>query len=119
MIVRSGLNPKYDDPMTYCGQCPISVETLPEGFVIEDNLFFYNRRIQCGSSFDDLLREEFDRQAPPLLNELIVSDDLPAVLNFWHYNARLAAAGMTELVSVSAMLPALGVETPPPLLGWV
>lgn len=57
--------------------------------------------------------------APPLLNELIASDDLPAVLNFWHYNARLAAAGMTELVSVSAMLPALGVETPPPLLGWV
>ena len=57
--------------------------------------------------------------APPLLNELIGRGDLPAVLNFWHYNARLAAAGMQELVSVLAILPALGIERPIPLLGWV
>ena len=57
--------------------------------------------------------------APPLLNELIARGDLPAVLNFWHYNARLAAAGMEELVSVREILPALGIERPIPLLGWV
>ena len=57
--------------------------------------------------------------APPLLNELIQRGDLPAVLNFWHYNARLAAAGMQELVSVLEILPALGIERPIPLLGWV
>jgi len=57
--------------------------------------------------------------APPLLNELMLDGELPAVLNFWHYNARLGAAGMTELVSVTDMLPALGVEEQPPLLGWV
>jgi len=57
--------------------------------------------------------------APPLLNELIGRGDLPAVLNFWHYNARLAAAGMQELVSVLEILPALGIERPIPLLGWV
>ena len=57
--------------------------------------------------------------APPLLNELIQRGDLPAVLNFWHYNARLAAAGMQELVSVREILPALGIERPIPLLGWV
>jgi hypothetical protein len=70
MIVRTGLNPKYDDPMTYCGQCPISVEAIPEGFLVQDNIFYYNRRVECGSSFDDLQREEFERQAPPLLQEL-------------------------------------------------
>ena len=57
--------------------------------------------------------------APPLLNELILKGDLPAGLNFWHYGARLKAAGMKELVSVADMLPELGVETTPPLLGWV
>ena len=57
--------------------------------------------------------------APPLLNELISRGDLPAVLNFWHYNARLAAAGMQELVTVREILPALGIERPIPLLGWV
>ena len=57
--------------------------------------------------------------APPLLNELIQRGDLPAVLNFWHYNARLKAAGMQELLTTAELLPALGVERPMPLLGWV
>ena len=57
--------------------------------------------------------------APPLLNELIQRGDLPAVLNFWHYNARLRAAGMQEFITVSEILPALGIERPIPLLGWV
>ena len=57
--------------------------------------------------------------APPLLNELIQRGDLPAVLNFWHYNARLKAAGMQELLTTVEVLPALGVERPMPLLGWV
>ena len=57
--------------------------------------------------------------APPLLNELIKRGDLPAVLNFWHYNARLAAQGMRALVTVADILPALGIERPVPLLGWV
>ena len=57
--------------------------------------------------------------APPLLNELIKRGDLPAVLNFWHYNARLKALGMQEFITVGEILPALGVERPIPLLGWV
>jgi NitT/TauT family transport system substrate-binding protein len=57
--------------------------------------------------------------APPLLNKIMMRKQIPAVLNFWHYNARLKAAGMTELLPVAKMLPALGVERTPPLLGWV
>ena len=57
--------------------------------------------------------------APPLLNELLQRGDLPAVLNFWHYNARLKAAGMKELLTAAEILPRLGVERPIPLLGWV
>ncbi len=57
--------------------------------------------------------------APPLLNKLASKGDLPAVLNFWHYNARLRAKGFEELVSVGEILPALGIDRPVPLLGWV
>ncbi len=56
--------------------------------------------------------------APPLLNQLMLKGDLPAVLNFWHYGARLKAAGMHELISVVDMLRELGIEAEVPLLGW-
>jgi NitT/TauT family transport system substrate-binding protein len=56
--------------------------------------------------------------APPLINELLGSGGVDAGLNFWQWNARAKAAGMVELISVAEMLAGLGVETPPPLLGW-
>ena len=57
--------------------------------------------------------------APPLLNKILLARDLPAVLNFWHYTARLKGAGMRELVSVESMMPVLGVDRVPPVIGWV
>lgn len=57
--------------------------------------------------------------APPLLNELAKRGELPAVLNYWHYNARLAASGMHTLVDVKDIFPVLGIPQTPPLLGWV
>lgn len=56
--------------------------------------------------------------APPLVNELLASGGVDAGLNFWQWNARAKAAGMTELVSVAGMLADLGVTQQPPLLGW-
>ena len=46
-------------------------------------------------------------------------DHLDAAINFWHFSARLKTAGMQELISVQEILPALGIETAVPLLGWV
>lgn len=57
--------------------------------------------------------------APPLLNELARRGDLAAVLNYWHFAARLRAGGMTELVRIDEVLRALGIEQAVPLLGWV
>ena len=57
--------------------------------------------------------------APPMINRLMLDGELPAAINFWHYNARLSALGMRELVSVRQMLAGLGIDTVPPLLGWV
>ena len=76
----------------------------------------YTRR-ELGIDLLELVEPNF--AAPPLLNELMLRGELPAVLNFWHYGARLKAAGMQALVDVEEVLPALGIDRPIPLLGWV
>ena len=80
-------------------------------------LFFraYGRRV-LGEDLGKLVEPSFG--GPPLLNELVLRGELPAVLNYWQYGARLKAAGMRELVSVADVLRALGVPGPLPLLGW-
>jgi NitT/TauT family transport system substrate-binding protein len=57
--------------------------------------------------------------APPLLNQVMLKGDLPAVLNFWHYGARLEAAGMLPLVDVRSILHGLDIKEPVPMVGWV
>jgi NitT/TauT family transport system substrate-binding protein len=67
------------------------------------------------------LKDEADVQfgAPPLLNELVQRGRLDAVLNFWNFNAQLEGKGFVPVISVRDILPELGLEADPPLLGWV
>ncbi|HWA50034.1 MAG TPA: ABC transporter substrate-binding protein [Dongiaceae bacterium] len=67
------------------------------------------------------LKDKADVQfgAPPLLNELALRGKLDAVLNFWNFNARLKSQGFVPVVSIRDILPELGLEADPPLLGWV
>jgi NitT/TauT family transport system substrate-binding protein len=57
--------------------------------------------------------------APPALNALMQHGRLDAMLNFWQFNARLQAVGYPVAVSMPDILSALGINQPPPLLGWV
>jgi NitT/TauT family transport system substrate-binding protein len=57
--------------------------------------------------------------APPLLNEQIKVGRIDAVLNYWHYAARLVAAGMTTLIEVKDARNALGIRTEVPMIGYV
>lgn len=56
--------------------------------------------------------------APPLLHKLAIKGELDAVLTFWHWGAKLKAAGWEPLTPVNQLLPELGVDTAMPLLGW-
>jgi NitT/TauT family transport system substrate-binding protein len=68
----------------------------------------------------DLAREVEPRfAAPPLLNKLMLRGELPAVINFWHYGARLSAQGMQHLIGIDEVVRALGIERPVALIGWV
>ena len=57
--------------------------------------------------------------APPALNEFLLRNKLPAVLNFWPYGARLEAAGMRTVIDMRAVMAGLGVERPVAMVGWV
>ncbi len=57
--------------------------------------------------------------APPLLNQLVLRGDLDGAITFWHYGARLQAAGLRPLMEMPELLHGLDVEDPLPLVGWV
>jgi NitT/TauT family transport system substrate-binding protein len=57
--------------------------------------------------------------APPLLNEKVQTGELDAVLNYWHFCARLEAQDYTRLLGVNEAIKDLGVESDVPQLGYV
>ena len=57
--------------------------------------------------------------APPLLNKLIENNEFPAVLTFWHYQARLKAKGYNTIVTIRDVLKDLDVPEGVPVIGWV
>jgi NitT/TauT family transport system substrate-binding protein len=57
--------------------------------------------------------------APPLLNEKVQDGELDAVLNYWHFAARLEGKGYRQLVGVEEAITELGVDSVPPQLGYV
>lgn len=68
----------------------------------------------------DLQREaEIKFAAPPLLNELLIKGELDAVINFWHFSARLEARGMRQLVAMEEVLAELGIHSSIPVIGWL
>lgn len=74
-------------------------------------------RARSGDDLSETAQPVF--AAPPLLNELMLRGNLPAVVNYWHYAARLSADGMRTLMPVEDMLAALGIEHRVPMIGWV
>lgn len=57
--------------------------------------------------------------APPLLAEKMRSGELDAVLIYWHYAAKLEGAGFKQLYGVDDAMRGLGMQSPPPLIGFL
>lgn len=57
--------------------------------------------------------------APPLIFETALSGETDGAINFWHFNAKAAAAGFRPLITVSEAATALGLSPETPLLGYV
>lgn len=57
--------------------------------------------------------------APPLIYKTAVDGGLDGAVNYWHWQAKMEAEGMRELVSVAEAAEALGLDPETPLLGYV
>ncbi|MEP3047276.1 MAG: ABC transporter substrate-binding protein [Roseibium sp.] len=57
--------------------------------------------------------------APPLIFKTALNGDFAGAVNFWHFLAKMKAAGMRELVSVETAAKSLGLNPDIPLLGYV
>lgn len=57
--------------------------------------------------------------APPLIMQSALSGETQGAINFWHFMAKMQAAGMRELISVAEASEALGLDPQTPLLGYV
>ncbi len=57
--------------------------------------------------------------APPLLNQQLADGKLDALLNFWHYAAKLEAQGYRRVLDGHEVLKGLGIDEPLPNLGFV
>lgn len=57
--------------------------------------------------------------APPLIFETAMSGELNGAVNFWHFGAKMEAAGMRPLITVADAGAALGLDPNTPLLGYV
>ena len=57
--------------------------------------------------------------APPLINEQIKQNRVDAVLNYWHFAARLEAQGYRQVIDGRGILNGLGIAENVPSIGYV
>lgn len=57
--------------------------------------------------------------APPLIYKKAVQGEMAGAVNFWHFAAKMEAAGMRRLISVADASKALGLDPDTPLLGYI
>ncbi|MBI2264269.1 MAG: right-handed parallel beta-helix repeat-containing protein [Armatimonadetes bacterium] len=66
ILLQTCRNPKYDTSLVYCYQCALAQHAVPEGFIIEGNLFYDNRRGSKSLPDYDMPKEKFLEGIRPL-----------------------------------------------------
>lgn len=69
--------------------------------------------------FDPAVEGEAVFGAPPLLTQKAEAGEVDAVLNYWHYSARLEAKGFRRIIGANEAAMALGAEGPISAIGYV
>lgn len=57
--------------------------------------------------------------APPLIFKTALQGEVAGAINYWHFMAKMEAAGMRRLIDVGDAATALGLDPDTPLLGYV
>ncbi|MDK8874123.1 ABC transporter substrate-binding protein [Paracoccus sp. SSJ] len=74
-------------------------------------------REKLGEDLADATQQVFG--APPMILNAAETGEVDAAINFWHFQARMAARGMREIMSVETAAGDLGLDPSTPLLGYV
>lgn len=57
--------------------------------------------------------------APPLLNQQLLQGRVDAIMNYWHFAARLESQGYRQVINGKQILEGLGITASVPSLGYV
>ena len=74
-------------------------------------------RAKLGRDLADMTTQVFG--APPMIMNAAETGEVDAAINFWHFQAKMQARGMRQLVSVADAARDLGLDPSTPLLGYV
>jgi len=89
------------------------------GGPLDKSWLFLNAFAKKRHGFDLSASTEQVFGAPPLLNQLMKNGDVDAVLNYWHYSARLEAEGFTRVMEISDVQQNLTrFEHPASIIGY-
>lgn len=70
-----------------------------------------------GEDIGDTTQQIFG--APPIIMNALDGGEIDAAINFWHFQAKMQAAGAREIVDVGTAARDLGLDPDTPLLGYV
>jgi parallel beta-helix repeat protein len=73
VIVETAQNPRYDDPDLYCHQCALSIFSMPDNFIVEDNIFYNNRTATPDLPDEDISPEAFGDLAGEIADRLLTT----------------------------------------------
>ncbi len=89
------------------------------GGPLDKSWIIFQAYAKQAEGFDLAAETEAVFGAPPLVYEAARAGEFVGAINFWHFLAKMEAAGMRELISVGAAAEALGLDPETPLLGYV
>ncbi|WJS83289.1 ABC transporter substrate-binding protein [Paracoccus sp. TOH] len=74
-------------------------------------------REKLGEDLAEVTQQVFG--APPMILNAAETGEVDAAINFWHFQAKMKARGMREIMSVGTAAADLGLDPSTPLLGYV
>ncbi|WP_134679639.1 ABC transporter substrate-binding protein [Paracoccus ravus] len=74
-------------------------------------------REKLGQDLAEITEQVFG--APPMIMNAAETGEVDAAINFWHFQAKMQARGMREVMSVDDAARDLGLDPSTPLLGYV
>jgi len=114
-LITGGVVVRTDSPIK--GVSDLKGRTIAAASLGDKTLIILRTLAVYKYGFDPQKDSKVVAVAPPLMSELLRKGDIDAALPFWHFVARMVAAGEArELISAADMLKELGVSPDLPLL---